>query len=138
MEKRQGEEALWARLRARRRWTADDARWAVAAWAASGDTLVAFGEGHGVHPERLRRWRERLGTAPTRVDAGVPVGRGTAAPVTLVPVAVRSAGRPLAVEDEGAVVVSAGQVRIAIRDLSATSPEWVARLVGRLAAEVAS
>ncbi len=36
--------------------------------------------------------------------------------------------------DCSAVVVSAGPVQIAVRDPGATSPDWVARLVSRLAA----
>ncbi len=44
----------------RRRWTAADARAALAALATSGLTLSAFARRDGLHVERLRRWRLRL------------------------------------------------------------------------------
>jgi transposase-like protein len=133
MEKRETEEARWARLRERRRWSTDDAKWVVEAWAASGETMAAFADGHGIHQERVRRSRRRLDAH--RVAPGPAAGgpRGAARAVALVPVSVRGS-TALAIGD-GAVVVYAGGVQIAIRDLSATPPEWVARLVGGLAAE---
>ena len=136
MEKRETEEARWARLHERRRWSTDDAKWAVEAWAASGETMAAFADGHGIHRERLRRSRRRLDAhrVARRPAAGGP--RAAAREVALVPVSVRGS-TPLAVGGDGAVVVSAGGIVIAIRDLSATPPEWVARLIGGLASEVA-
>jgi hypothetical protein len=111
----------------------------MSAWAASGETLASFGERHGVHPERLRRWRERLGTTQTETRLMAGTARGPAAPaVALVPVTVRSAALPAMEGSEGAVVVTAGGVRIAIRDASTTSPDWVARLLVQLSAAVAS
>lgn len=136
MEKREAEETRWARLRERRRWRAEDASWLVEAWVASGETMVAFADGHGIHRERLRRWRRRL-DVQRRARRPVVAGRQEAGrAVALVPVSVR-ASAATAGGDGSAVVVSAGGVRIAIHDLNATSPEWVARLVGSLAAEVA-
>ena len=136
MEKREEEETRWARLVERRRWRADDARWAVATWAASGETIAAFAARHGLHRERLRRWRSRL-DGPRGARRQRPDRPQTAArPVALVPVSVRTS-TPLAMDDDSRVVVAAGGVRIGIRDLSSTSPDWVARLIGRLAAEVA-
>ncbi len=134
MEKREEDEARWARLREKRRWGADDAKWAVGAWAASGETIAAFAARHGLHRERLRRWRSRL-NAPRGTHRPPPAQPpATARGVALVPVSVRTS-TPLAMDDDSRVVVSAGGVRIGIRDLSSTSPDWVARLVGRLAAE---
>jgi len=135
MEERETEEKRWQRLRERRRWNADDGRWAVEAWAASRETMAGFADRHGIHHERLRRWCRRLGG---RRGARVPAPaqqRVAAREVTLLPVTVRTSA-PVTVGDDGGVVVSAGGVRIAVRDLSATSPDWVARLVGRLAAEM--
>jgi len=137
MDKRDADEGRWAQLRARRRWGVQEAKWAVAAWAASGETLASFAESRGVHPERLRRWRERLGNLQS--DMSAAPGQGTAAPtLALVPVTVRPRVTPPVAGDEGAVVVTTGELRIAIRDLNATSPDWVARLIARAAAEVAS
>lgn len=139
MDRRDGDDARWAELRARPRWCVEDATWAMAAWAASGETLASFGERHGLHPERLRRWRERLGTMQTETIPTVGMGQRPAAPaVALVPVTVRSAAMPAMEGSEGGVVVTAGGVRIAIRDASATSPDWVARLLVQLSAAVAS
>lgn len=139
MNNRDGDEGRWAQLRARPRWTAEEAKWAVAAWAASGETLASFGESRGVHPERLRRWRERLGNRQADMIPAPGPGNGTAAPTfALVPVTVRPRAAPAVAGDEGAVVVTVGELRIAIRDLSATSPDWVARLIARASAEVAS
>ena len=134
---RRDEDDRWKGLRARPRWCVEDATWAMAAWAASGETLASFGERHGVHPERLRRWRERLGTTQTETSPTVGTGQRLPAPaVALVPVTVRSAALPAMEGSE--VVVTAGGVRIAIRDASATSPDWVARLLVQLSAAVAS
>jgi hypothetical protein len=139
MDRRDGDDARWAELRARPRWCVEDATWAMAAWAVSGETLASFGERHGVHPERLRRWRERLGTAQTETSLIAGRGRGPAAPaVALVPVSVRSTALPAMEGGEGAVVVTAGGVRVVVRDASATSPDWVARLLVQLSAAVAS
>lgn len=130
MDKREMDDARWERLRRRRRWTAVDAVWAVDRWRASGEPLTKFADDHQLHRERLRRWRSRLGEIPGgKGPAVATASRATA----LVPVSIRSA--PLVVGDGSAVVVSAGQVQIAVRDLGVTSPDWVARLVGRLAAE---
>ena len=57
-----------------------------------------------------------------------------APPRSLVPVSVR-ASVSLMPGDDSAVVVSAGPVQIAVRDPGMASPDWVARLVGRLVAE---
>jgi hypothetical protein len=132
---RRDEENRWAELRAQQRWTEEEARWAVAAWAASGETLVSFGEAHGVHPERLRRWRERLGVTQTEKSTA---GREAAPAVALVPVAVRPPTLPMMVGNEGAVVVVVGGARIVINDGAATSPDWVARLVAQLSTGVVS
>ena len=73
-----------------------------------------------------------------RARRAAPVARAAPARQTaLVPVSVR-ASAPLVLGDCSAVVVSAGRVQIAIRDSGVTSPDWVARLVGQLAAAGAS
>lgn len=47
---------------ARRRWTPDDARAALADLASSGQELRAFAADAGIDPQRLSRWRRRLGS----------------------------------------------------------------------------
>jgi transposase-like protein len=44
----------------RRYWRSEDARVAVEAWDRSGETLAAFGRRHGIKPQRIRRWADRL------------------------------------------------------------------------------
>lgn len=136
MEKHE-DKARWEQLRKPRHWTAEDARWVIAAWRASGKPMGAFAFEMQLDPERLRRWRSRLEGALRRPRPAPARPAVPARPTALIPVAVR-ASAPVVLGDSGAVVVSTGRVQIAIRDLGATSPDWVARLVGRLAAEAAS
>jgi hypothetical protein len=140
MGKRESDEARWARLVERRHWTVEDAKWVMAAWRASGKPSSVFAAERGIEEERMRRWRSRLNSGPgrpslrpvTTAEGGRPVMPQPQ--TTLVPVSVRPSAS-VASGDMGAVVVSAGPVQIAVRDPGATSPEWVARLIGRLAAE---
>jgi len=99
------------------------------------ETMVAFADGHGIHRERLRRSRRRLDAPRAARGPAAVRRRPVAREVALVPDSVR--GSMPGVGSDGTVVVSAGGVQIAIRDLSVTPPEWVARLAGGLAAEVA-
>jgi hypothetical protein len=41
-------------------WRAEDARVLVEAWQRSGQRLSAFASRHGIRPERLARWADRL------------------------------------------------------------------------------
>lgn len=67
-------EAEMAALRQRGRWTMSDGRTAVRALRASGATVAAFAREHGLHMERLRRWRKRVGKDVTPAAAQlVPV-----------------------------------------------------------------
>lgn len=64
--------------RSRRRWTAKDAREALAAAEESGQSLREFGAEHGLEPHRLSRWRRRLqGPVTTEAPAfeEVPASR---------------------------------------------------------------
>ena len=47
----------------RRRWTAQDARSALAALERSGKAVAVFAAEHGIDPQRLYAWRRRLGGA---------------------------------------------------------------------------
>lgn len=50
---------------ARRRWTEKEARQALAALGRSGLLLTTFAIQEGLSPQRLSRWRSRLGPAST-------------------------------------------------------------------------
>lgn len=52
--------------RARRRWSRDDARAALAAWAASGLSQADFARREGLDVQRLRAWRHKLGDVAAR------------------------------------------------------------------------
>jgi len=41
-------------------WRPESAELVVSAWEQSGETLAAFARRHGLRPERLARWRDRL------------------------------------------------------------------------------
>ena len=76
--------------RTRRRWSSDDARAALAAWAASGLSQAAFARREGLDVQRLRMWKRKLGDvvgarafvevvsprsqAPTPIDVILPSG----------------------------------------------------------------
>jgi transposase-like protein len=58
----------------RRRWTAEDARQALAALARSGLGLSAFAIREGLDPQRLTRWRRQLASsASPRFEEVMPV-----------------------------------------------------------------
>lgn len=58
----------------RRRWTAEDARQALAAMARSGLGLSAFAIREGLDPQRLTRWRRQLASlAPPRFEEVIRV-----------------------------------------------------------------
>ena len=58
-------------------WSEAEGRLAVAAWRASGESAVRFGEHHGLSARRLRWWGLRLGKiatlAPTKASASSAV-----------------------------------------------------------------
>ena len=82
--------------RARRRWTADDARAALSALERSGLSIAAFAASEGLDVQRLRHWRKRLGAVatapafvelavrePERVEVGLRSGRTLRVPATI-------------------------------------------------------
>jgi hypothetical protein len=117
------DERRWARLRSRQSWTADDAKWVLDAQAASGQRVTEFAKQRGLHLKRLYGWRARL-----KKRARVQTRLAQARPVALVPVTVRPT--PAATMNDCAVVVSAGGVRVEVRELNAASRCWVAELLG--------
>jgi hypothetical protein len=56
--------AAVAEVAARRHWREQDARLLLEAWRGSGQTLTAFAQHYGVHPERLGRWHRLLRAQP--------------------------------------------------------------------------
>ena len=104
-----------------RRWSEDEARRVIAAYAASGESVSGFATRHGIDSQRLYWWRRRLGD-------GVCEPRGKAT-VSLVPVTVRE--QPAAC-DGVAMVVSAEGVRIEVREVDATTASWVSMVVASL------
>lgn len=49
-----------------RRWNADDATRVLAAVEASGKSIIAFADEHGLRVSRILQWRRRLGERPER------------------------------------------------------------------------
>lgn len=49
-----------AQLCALRHWSADEARWVVETWKASGLSMAAFADKHGLKAKRISWWRRRL------------------------------------------------------------------------------
>jgi transposase-like protein len=74
-----GSSSSW---RTRRRWTADDARAAIAAQERSGLSLAHFAAREGLEVHRLYRWSRRLGVSDNGPAAFVEVSPAfaTAAP----------------------------------------------------------
>jgi transposase-like protein len=88
------------------RWTEQDAREALAAWEASGESIAAFARGVGIVPQRLLWWRSRLGR-PAR---------------DFVPVEVTGLG-------PAAVMTTKGGTRIEVAAVDAASAQWVTTVV---------
>lgn len=102
----------WERKASRgARWTEEDGRSAVAEWRASGKPLDAFARRHGLRPQRLAWWRDRL-------EASRPA---------LVPVTVRAAATTTP-----AAVLCVGELRVEVADVSQLSPAWIAALAAAL------
>lgn len=111
-------EARWAELRDGR-WSRSDAREVMDAWSASGDSARGFASRHGLNPQRLYWWRQRL----TEV-----LDSPLRDPVTaLVPVKVVDAS-----ETTGAMVLLHLSSGVVLEVPPSVSPEWVAALVRSL------
>lgn len=99
-----------AELGASRKWTEEDAREALAALKASGESVNAFGRRIGIVPQRLLWWRSRLGRAT---------------PPSFVPVEVMGGGPAV-------VLTTRRGTRIEVSSADAASAEWVATVVRAL------
>jgi transposase-like protein len=100
-----------AELGASRKWTEEDAREALSALEASGESVNAFGRRLGIVPQRLLWWRSRL-------------GRGRATP-SFVPVEVTGTSPAV-------VVVAEDGTRVEVGTADAASAEWVATMLRSL------
>jgi transposase-like protein len=96
-------------LGASRKWTEEDAREALAALKASGESVNAFGRRVGIVPQRLLWWRSRLGRV-------MP---------SFVPVEVTGGGPAV-------VLTTPRGTRIEVSSADAASAEWVATVVRAL------
>ena len=112
-----------AQLR-RSRWTASTARWVLATQAASGERLTGFARRHGLRPQRLFWWRDRLAEW---------TGEGSTAP-QLVPAVTVESSRMTSVPGSPApqVRVQVREVAVEISDAAAVPPGWLAELLREL------
>jgi transposase-like protein len=92
----------------------------IAAWEESGQSMKTFCRSRGIHPERLGRWRRRLGTS--KPVATQEQGRGW------VEAVISGAG-----EASTAVVVQlrSGD-RIEVADPARVDAAWLSKLVSGL------
>lgn len=104
-------------------WTEAEAREALAACKASGQTIVKFAQQHGVRAGRLYAWRQRLNK-----EVGVEGAVETAA---LIPVTLGSdlTSKPSPSCSRASVIVNDGLLRIEIADVNTVSATWVAALI---------
>jgi len=105
---RTGAERRAAELGASRKWTEEDAREALAALEASGESVSAFGRRLGIVPQRLLWWRSRLKRAT----------------LSFVPVEVRGLSTVVVIAEDG--------TRVEVSTSEAGSAEWVATLLRSL------
>ena len=98
-----------AKLGASRKWTEEDAREALAAQEASGESVNAFGRRLGIVPQRLLWWRSRLGRSSG----------------SFVPVEVTSSGPAV-------VLTMDSGTRIEVSAADAASAQWVATVMRAL------
>ena len=102
---------------ARRRWRERDARAMARAFAASGESKLAFARRHGLGPERVRRWLAQLAERDRRHE---PVAF---APVRLVERAPERRGGVEIIVGARVVRISAGFCPEALRQVLAALDE---------------
>ncbi|MCP5043823.1 MAG: hypothetical protein GY944_22575 [bacterium] len=100
------------------RWREDDARQAQAAWRASGKTIAAFSDEHGLG-KRLERWDRKLRgrEQAMRCDESVALA-------PLIPVNVQGAS-----SSSVAIVVTAEEVRLEVADPATVPSRWLGEMV---------
>jgi hypothetical protein len=117
------------RRRIARAWSEQEAREVLAKWAASGETMWGFARARGLTPQRVAWWRKKLGGGGAERTPACGVAE------TFVPVMVRAreVSRVGVEAAPSPVVVGVGEaVRVEVRELSAQSAAWVARLASEL------
>lgn len=141
------DDARWlAEMAGPEQWRPADARRVLAAWQASGESLAAFADAHGINPQRIAWWRKRPSeSAAMPTSLAEPSPRPLQLPATTAPVA--SPGTleflPMTVKAtpkqaaHAAVTLVVGGVRIEVAEPEATSPEWLACFAASLARSVA-
>ena len=103
-----------AALAANRYWAEADGRAALAAWRASGETLAAFAERHGLGIKRLTRWHRRFDVAPTsRPSLPAPPPRGFAS-------------LDLITQAADTITIRVGAIEVVAPN---ATPAWIATLV---------
>jgi hypothetical protein len=103
-----------------RQWKAGEARRVMEAWQASGLPLATFARRHGLTPERVRWWRQRLGEWRAPGEEAL----------RLVPAVVTGLPPPTAAS---VVTLRApGDVVIEIADAGAVPAGWLSALVNGL------
>jgi transposase-like protein len=107
--------AKLAELRERRRWTKDDARDVLEAQERSGESVRTFALAHGLHANRLYKWRALL--------AEEERGSGDVEQLSFAPVVVTGLGRV------PTLVVRLGELEIDVLDPQKVEPRWLAQLI---------
>jgi hypothetical protein len=102
--------------RATRKWTEAEARAALEEWRRSGESELGFARGRGFSPQRLRYWRDRLGTSAKREST---------------PPAFVALSMPVVAQATPKIEVHIGAVAVCVRE--DVDAEHLARLVGALA-----
>lgn len=117
-----------AALRGPRHWTADEGRRVLAVWKRSGEAMAPFAQRHGINPQRIAWWSDRLSSTSSAPPA-----------MTLVPVTVRAATSPAATTLAGAALslVIGGDLRIDVVDASRVPPLWLAAVVDAISRRTA-
>jgi transposase-like protein len=99
---------------AEKRWTEDEARAVLAAWAESGQSGAEFARARGLVAQRLFWWRRRFARSALSAAAFVPM-----------------VANPLAALGSVALVVTtASGARIEVFEVDASTAAWVAAVIG--------
>lgn len=100
-----------------RRWTEADARFVLKTLDESGRSVSAFARDHGLCPQRLWRWRSRLGSSR-------PVALNH---VSFAPLVVTGVGR------SPVVLARVGEVEVEIIDPARVDARWAGALLEAVA-----
>jgi transposase-like protein len=107
------------------RWTTPTARAVLAAQEKSGESVAGFAQRHGLEPQRLYWWRNRLSEWSAAHDHGAPL---------LVPVVTPFSRVSRAELASPQLRLVCGEVQVELADAAAVSPEWLAAVVRALRA----